>query len=205
MRPLSIVFALLLGAAAATRAAADVPALADPPNEVAAGEQVTLQWRGLPAAAREVELELSLDGGRWIRISPELDSRGAAWCWRVPDLPSGAARLRLRYGGEHFEGTTRATGTFRVTGSVASPERRREHAGEWWGALSSAPHGAPGTLRTAGDEISLGVTRNPAEASTALALDTPRERMAPAVRPRALEPAGGTPGSRRPVRVPLRI
>lgn len=62
-----------------------------------------VEWSGLPGWAQEVELELSLDGGRWVRVSPELEAREGGFRWAVPAIASARARLRLRAGGEHRE------------------------------------------------------------------------------------------------------
>ena len=64
-----------------------------------AGEVVTLRWTSLPPETEEFELLLSLDGGRqFIRLTemqePDLESLE----WRVPNLPSSDAHLRLRVG-----------------------------------------------------------------------------------------------------------
>src|SRR5262245_53426090 len=96
------VAALLLAALAAAPAGA-APRLGGIPARVRAGDEVRITWSGLGAGAHEAELELSLAGGRWVRISPELEAREAGYTWRVPARLAGSARLRLKFGGDSFE------------------------------------------------------------------------------------------------------
>src|SRR5262245_24613566 len=96
--PLPVVLVLALLAAAAPAGAA--PRLGGIPARVRAGVELRITWYGLGADAHEAELELSLAGGRWVRISPELEAREGGYTWRVPSRLSGPARLRLKYGGE---------------------------------------------------------------------------------------------------------
>src|SRR5262249_46858057 len=64
-----------------SRAGSILPAL---PGEVRGGESVEVRWRAVAAEVHEVELELSLDGGRWVRISPELEPHEGRFVWRAP-------------------------------------------------------------------------------------------------------------------------
>src|SRR5262245_28478622 len=98
MRP----FAVLLLMLAATPAAAH-PHLEGLPARVHAGSPLHITWAGLGPEVHEAELELSLAGERWVRISPELEAREGGFMWQVPATLSGPARLRLKYGGEWFE------------------------------------------------------------------------------------------------------
>ncbi len=106
------------------------PAL-DVPGAIRAGERLELRWDGLPLAAREVELELRLDGGRWIRISPEIASDEGHFAWRVPELCSARARLRLRAGGDQFEVEIATSREFRIDAPGPDPGPRAS-APEWW-------------------------------------------------------------------------
>src|SRR5215471_13631614 len=99
--PLLAMIALALLAPAARAAAA--PRLHGIPARVRSGAELRVTWTGLGAEAHEAELELSLAGGHWVRISPELEAREGGFTWRVPSGLAGPARLRLRYGGEGFE------------------------------------------------------------------------------------------------------
>jgi hypothetical protein len=78
-----------------------------------AGTTVTVEWE-LPEApdaqTREMELLLSLDGGRTfeIRVTGEIEPEETRISWRVPSLPSLHARLALRTGsGERDSETIR--------------------------------------------------------------------------------------------------
>jgi hypothetical protein len=98
----------LIGAFAALAsrpAAGDAPAFSSPrPAAVLeAGTSVTVAWSVAAAAVPptgEMELLLSLDGGRSfpVRLTRDLDPRTSALLWRVPELPTGHARLALRSG-----------------------------------------------------------------------------------------------------------
>lgn len=109
-----------------------MPMLRASADQVRAGETLTIEWSRLPAGTHEVELELSLDGGRWLRISPELEAHEGRFVWTVPAGLSGTARVRLRYGREHEE---------HEGGMVALELPAPEHApvpgallaaGDWW-------------------------------------------------------------------------
>ncbi len=64
---------------------------------LSAGDEVVVRWAGAPAA-EEMELLLSVDGGRRfaVRLTRELPGNAATYVWRVPRLPSDKARLALR-------------------------------------------------------------------------------------------------------------
>lgn len=101
--PFALLCAGLFAALAAhpTRAGAE-PRVLDLPRVVHVGEIIEVRWQGVPREADEMELLLSLDGGRHFdqHISPEMDPRLGVYRWRVPDLPCADARLMLRYGEE---------------------------------------------------------------------------------------------------------
>jgi hypothetical protein len=128
-RPLFFLLAMLLLARPGS-ARAGTPLLAVP-DEVVTGQRLELHWEGLPNAVDEVELELSLDGGRWVRISPELAAGEGRFVWNVPEVVSSGARLRLRAGGAGFEREIAASAPFRIAS-------RRTVAGmgsggpDWW-------------------------------------------------------------------------
>lgn len=137
--PILLFCCLLLAAPAHAAIRFDVP----DGGAVRAGDEIELCWDGLDADVYEVEFELSLDGGRWIRISPELDALDGRWTWRVPSLAAERAQLRLRCGGEHREAVAATSALF---GIVSRPGHDREFLGEWWPALDrqacdSAPAG----------------------------------------------------------------
>jgi hypothetical protein len=143
-RLLPVVLALAALLAGATLARASVGSLLVDGSEFHAGESVEVRWTGLPPECDELELLLSVDGGRtWpLRVSAELEPREGGFRWRVPNLAAGRARLRLRYGLGHRELDGPPTGTFRIVadpGAPASAFRFRE--GDWWERFESA--GAP--------------------------------------------------------------
>jgi hypothetical protein len=93
----------LSGPAAAVGSAGENPVSFTRPSAGAllrAGETVEIRWSGVPAGAEEIELLLSLDGGRHfsIRLSEELDADEGNFLWRVPNLVSEGASLAIRMG-----------------------------------------------------------------------------------------------------------
>src|SRR5439155_20954032 len=83
-RPSSILLAMLLLARA--NAAHARPLALETPAVVSDGQELVVRMPGLPDAIHEVELELSLDGGRWVRVSPELTAGRWVFAWRVPSV-----------------------------------------------------------------------------------------------------------------------
>jgi hypothetical protein len=130
--PIHLLAMLLLARPQPARAS--TPAL-DVPGMVEAGQRLEIRWAGLPETVQEVELELSLDGGRWVRISPELEAREARYHWRVPAVTSARARLRLRAGGRDaggdFERELTTSAEFRI--ESREPVAALHGSGlEWW-------------------------------------------------------------------------
>lgn len=70
------------------------------------GQQVRVEWKTvLPSVDLswcELELYLSVDGGATFpfRITPQLDPRAAFFYWTVPNMPTNAAVLDIRFGCE---------------------------------------------------------------------------------------------------------
>ena len=68
-----------------------------------AGQQIMIEWRHtlphIPLSGCESEAWLSLDGGRtfpmWVTF---LDPRNTSFLWTVPDTPTNAAVLDIRFG-----------------------------------------------------------------------------------------------------------
>jgi len=108
------------------------------PDVVHAGDVVEIRWRELPADVREVELELSLGGGRWVRISPELEALEGRFAWRAPQGVGGAAVLRLRAGGAGGERDV-AECAFRLVGEASGPDL----VVGWPGGWTREPRGGP--------------------------------------------------------------
>jgi hypothetical protein len=128
-------------------AAAAAPVVSLPANGAAAlvpGQTVEVRWSGLPAGVEEMELLLSLDGGRHfpVRITPDLDADHGSYAWQVPHLPSGAARLALRIRLDGREVIAGRSPLFRIAaGDRASrpvAARRRRDGDLWLGDLDGA-------------------------------------------------------------------
>src|SRR5262249_21075059 len=126
----------LLTAALLALAVTAVPAAAQSrllgiPAHVPAGGRLQIRWAGLGDDVQEAELELSLGGGRWLRVSPELEARDGGFTWVVPAGLSGPARLRLPCGGERFEAEG-CVASFVITGAVAETALRPTFDAWWW-------------------------------------------------------------------------
>ena len=70
------------------------------------GQQIRVEWRSVLPPVNlvtcETEVWLSLDGGRTytMRISPWMDPKAQYFYWTVPNTPTNAAVLDIRFGGE---------------------------------------------------------------------------------------------------------
>src|SRR5439155_15536922 len=70
------------------------------------GQRVKVEWKAalpnLDLAGCEMEVFLSLDGGRSFPmvITPLLDPKATFFHWTVPNMPTNAAVLDIRFGGE---------------------------------------------------------------------------------------------------------
>ena len=171
-----ILLALLLLAMPLAARASDALRLSA--QEARAGDAITIEWSRLPAGTDEVELELALDGGRWLRISPELEAHEGRFVWRVPAGLVGDARVRLRYGlgNEEHEGAIVSL-TLSATGDAASPNMSRA-AGEWWNVgehdAPGAPTGFSGGASLAPTLATLTGVLNDPSFETLVPLDDPR-------------------------------
>lgn len=162
----------------ASRADASVRLHGPAGTTLLAGDLVELRWDGLDPGAREVELELSLDGGRWVRISPELHALEGSWDWRVPVVSAEHARIRLRCGGERSEEVVAVGADFRIAAPRSpSGDERRDFLGEWWPALDTRTHGAARTGLGEGAPATLAATelRAPADVPAPPSLDLPHD------------------------------
>ena len=114
LAPLALAFAFTTLLAPRARAAGSFAA--DLPPQVRAGQEITLRWSDLPPAVDEVEILLSLDGGRSfaMRVSPELDQRSGVYRWRVPDVEAEHVVLRLRMGTREAELPGPISRSFRI-------------------------------------------------------------------------------------------
>ena len=117
LAPLALAFALTTLLAPRARAAGSFAA--DLPARVCAGQEIARRWSDLPPAVDEVEILLSLDGGRSyaMRVSPELDQRSGVYRWRVPDVEAEHVVLRLRMGTREAELPGPMSRAFRIDGA----------------------------------------------------------------------------------------
>ena len=144
------------------------------------GETVQIRWSGVPADAEEIELLLSVDGGRHfsLRLTDELDSGSGSFLWRVPSLLTDSASLAIRVGA-HGEETVSAPGPlFRLSHSPSTTAvLLRWKAGEIW-VDSSDPDGAAlrGTRSPSGLSTDLGRITSVPRGSEAVSLRRPGAR-----------------------------
>jgi hypothetical protein len=139
------------------------PCLASVPHlsasTVNAGDVVEIVWNDAGPAVDELELLLSVDGGRtWpLRVSPELGGREVVYRWKVPNLAAPNARLRIRahLEGREVEGPPGASFTITARGARhGDPALSSE--GAWWPGL--VPLSAPaGGLRAGAAHIATGL------------------------------------------------
>ncbi len=148
--------------------AGDGSLVLDPlPAELRAGDVVTLRWSEPGHEVEEMEVLLSVDGGRSypLRVSPELDARSRAYRWRVPELDAAAARLRIRVGHRDGERECPPSAPFRIAARPATAARRPTpgatvHEAGWWDGWDATAAGGGGALAAAGEAI--GILREPA-------------------------------------------
>ncbi|MEO8191569.1 MAG: hypothetical protein ABI682_14615 [Acidobacteriota bacterium] len=123
-----------------------------------AGGVVEVRWSGLPDSAGEVELLLSLDGGRTysLRLTDELDPKGGSFSWEVPGLDSNRARLAIRIGIDGAEVIAAATAPFTISRDPSTARARlRWRSGEIWTASdgeADVPEREPGLGLSAAPE-----------------------------------------------------
>jgi len=106
-----------------------------PGQVLQSGEVVEVSWTGVDRDADEVELLLSLDGGRRIalRLTEQLPSRSGSCLWRVPNLSSRRAAFVLRMGVEGREIESAPSAPFQILPAPARPvESLVSRAGELW-------------------------------------------------------------------------
>jgi hypothetical protein len=103
-----VVAGLCLLGVSAVAAARPVVGVAPRRGPLEAGTVVEVLWSGVPENAEEVELLLSLDGGRRIavRLTEQFSPSGRSYTWRVPNISARRASLVLRMGieGREIEG-----------------------------------------------------------------------------------------------------
>ncbi len=150
-----------------------------------AGSVVEVSWSNVPANAEEVELLLSLDGGKRVavRLTEQLSPAGLSYVWRVPNLTATRASLVLRMGIEGREIESAPSATFEIVPDASRPVQPVDwRAGELW-------LGEEGRMRDAAPMPAAG-------------LDSRPERWAPLrERNHSIVPAGAAlPGGRPPAR-----
>jgi hypothetical protein len=118
---------------------------------LSAGQGVVVAWEGLPPDVDEVELLLSVDGGRRfpLRLTRSLDPAPGSFTWVVPALSTASARVRLRLGRAGCdEEESEPSDPFEIFVPPSSPSARFERReGEWWVVDASGP--VPSGLRSA--------------------------------------------------------
>ncbi len=201
---------LVLVAPVTVRAGAGAPdlALAPVPDEVHAGDVVTLRWTAPGPGFEELEILLSVDGGRTfpLRVSPQLDPAAGEYRWRVPDLTTSGARLRVRIGDEHRELECEPSAAFRIVGDRALAPGVVHEAGWWDGPDAPRAGDAAGvsgtTLRS--NDAPAGVVGSPR--SSRLDVEAALRPFGDPSSPAVTWEAGGVERARdaRPSRVPMR-
>ena len=219
---LTLLFFALAAAAAGVRASsldsqAAVPAGARVPATLSAGTTAEFAWySGELSGADEMELVLSLDGGRTfpLRVTGDLCLAMRRISWRVPALPAEHARLALRMGRDEEEGSETIVSVsdefaIRIEGSADLEELFRVR-GEWRTREAlEGPERSPFEAQLAG---------SPAEqlrpATVCAPAAEPPRSVSPSLAPSALRDHGGvrvagpaavsSPDLGRPRVVPLR-
>ena len=131
--------------AAARPVVVDAPVRGGRPLE--AGTAVEVSWRGLPGNVEEVELLLSLDGGRRVavRLTEQLSPAGRSWIWRVPNISARRASLVLRMGIEGREIESAPSEPFEIVSDASRPGESVELRDEelWLGEEGAAREARP--------------------------------------------------------------
>lgn len=101
---------------------------------VRAGKIVMLRWTPLPPETEEFELLLSLDGGhQYLRLTEMQEPDLEFLEWRVPNLPTSDARLRLRVGIDGEEVELQPSAPFTILRDASGPLADITfRGGEWW-------------------------------------------------------------------------
>lgn len=130
----TLVLGLLLAGAlhlgAVPRASAAVRLVASH-SELRAGDVVTFEWSGLPEGIEEVELEYAAPGGRWARLSPEIEAEEREYRWKTPAGVAGAIRVRLMHGRRHEESIA-AEITLRLVANLERAPAQGVRAADAW-------------------------------------------------------------------------
>jgi hypothetical protein len=159
---------------------------------------VEIEWAPAGAGTEELELLLSLDGGRtWhLRVSPELPGESVRYRWRVPNLAAADARVRLRVRRDEREIELPAGDSFTIECDPTRPaERRLVSEGPWWDGLEGAGEAAPTVSGSGGPSLVAGRSSTASEDAPRLAMPVP---TMPGVRLDPRDPearSGSSPGN----------
>lgn len=117
-----------------------------PGSVVRSGAPFEVRWSAVPAEVDELELLLEMDESAKleVRLTPQLVASTRTHVWYVPDLPTQAARIRIRVGigGHEIDGPASAPFTI-VAARPGRVAPVHYHEGEWWTSRfprSSSPH-----------------------------------------------------------------
>lgn len=154
MRPHLLLGVLLLAGGLHAPAARGASFARGLPDRVAPGEEILLRWSDLPPAVEEVEILLSIDGGRSfpIRVSPQLEVKESGFRWRVPEVGAGQAILRLRLGTRERELEGPVSRMFRISEAPGASrdegsEAYRFHEGYLWTGIEPIHDRPPAGVR----------------------------------------------------------
>lgn len=177
---------------------------------VHAGDLVELRWNTLPPDVEELEILLSLDGGRHyaVRVTPECDPHAGRYLWRVPNLATSAAHLRLRLGVERRELEAEPGAPFEIVGDPeAPPEFDRFHENGWWGGLERSAARAPASLDSPGGafEVASEDRATAPPPRDGVGLEAASYRGSVRIEPQAAAPPRPPRAIAAPRRLPLRL
>ena len=116
-------------------------------GSVHAGQVVEIRWDPLPPGVPEMELLLSVDGGRHypIRITPGMSGLETRYLWKVPNLTVRSARIRLRANLATIETESEPGSEFSIVGDPDQPaELEQVNEGDWWEGLDAIDGDAAG-------------------------------------------------------------
>lgn len=146
------------------------------------GETVEIRWSGIPREAEEIELLLSVDGGRRfsLRLTEELDAHSHSFLWRVPNLIAEKASLAIRIGVGGREITSAHGPVFRLSPDPSLPKvPLRWRSGEIWLDSDDGDDDASGRRSLPVSDLSADPEAMTALPDDAGALDLPRSSYPP--------------------------
>ena len=202
--------ALFLLTAAGGTLSAQVSVVAPAFGTFRAGETARIEWRGLPRGVEELELLLTIEGRELpVRLTPQLVAPAGVFLWRVPNLPSRRAQLRIRYGLDGEEVEDAPSAPFEILPASSEPPAVLAfREGEWWTEESTEGR-FPGALqsREEGDRIAEN-REGPPFAGSSQPVPEPARTAARGARSESFPEAGAGARPvlpRQPAEVPARI